>query len=78
MGLDKQGKLDILAAERGPREHELFAAQVELEVKEEGVKHGLTGVTEDVVEEVRKRVDAIKAQIKVIDDHAEKVNLESE
>lgn len=78
MGLTKQGKLSILGAERGPLEHELFAAEIELEVKEEGAKHGATGVVQEHVEAVKARVDGIKAQIKVIDDRAEKANLEDD
>jgi hypothetical protein len=78
MGLDQQGKLDILAAQRGPLEHELFAVELELDVKEEGVLHGATGVTQEMVEEVKARRDGIAAEIKVIDDRKERVDLEED
>ena len=78
MGLTKQGMLEILAANRGPLEHELYAAEIELEVKEEGVKHGATGVTQEQVEAVKARRDGLQAQVKVIDDQAEKTRLEQD
>lgn len=78
MGLTKQGKLAQLAASRGPLEHELFAAEIEVEVKEAGVEHGSTGVTQDQVEEAKAHRDGVAAQIKVIDDRKEKVNLEDD
>lgn len=78
MGLTKQGRLDILAANRGPLEHELFAAETELDVQETGVKHKATGVTQEHVEATKDRVEGIKAQIKVIDDKAEKAKLEAD
>jgi hypothetical protein len=78
MGLDKAGRLAILDAERGPLEHEAYAAAIELEVKEEGVKHGATGVTQAHVEACKERYEGIQAQIKVIDDAKEKVELEED
>lgn len=78
MGLTKAGKLATLAAERGPLEHELFAAEIQVEVKEAGVEHGATGVTQEQVEEAKATRDGIKAQIKVIDDRKEKVDLEED
>lgn len=78
MGLDKAGRLAILAAERGPLEHELYAAEIEVEVKEVAVEHGSTGVTQDLVEAAKARRDGIAAQIKAIDDAKEKVKLEED
>jgi hypothetical protein len=78
VGIDKQGKLAILAAQRGPLEHELFAAEIELEVKATAVDHGATGVTQEMVEGCKERVEAIQAQIQCIDDRKEKVNLEED
>jgi hypothetical protein len=78
MGIDKQGKLAILAAQRGPLEHELFAAEIELETKTIAVEHASTGVTQEMVEACKERVEGIRAQIKAIDDRKEKVNLEGD
>jgi hypothetical protein len=76
MPLDKAGKLAILAAQRGPREHELYAAEIACEVKEAAVKHGATGVSEDEVTVARAERDGIQAQIDAIDKRAEKVQAE--
>lgn len=78
MGLTKQGKLDRLAAERGPLEHELFAAQMQVVVKEAGVKHGATGVDQDQVEAAKANETAIQAQIDALDKVKEKVDLEED
>jgi len=78
MGIDKAGRLAILAAERGPLEHELYTAQIQLETKEAGVEHGATGVTQEQVEEAKARVEGIEAQIAVIDDNRKKVKLEED
>jgi hypothetical protein len=78
MGLDKQGRLDILAAQRGPLEHALYAAQVNTEVKEEAVKHGATGVTQEEVEQVKAERDGIQAQIDVIDENRKNVKREAD
>lgn len=76
MPLGKQDKLAILASQRGPREHELYAAQIALEVKEAAVEHGATGVDEDQVTAARAERDGIQSQIKVIDDTVEEVTAE--
>jgi hypothetical protein len=76
MSLDKQGRLAILSARRGPREHELFAAQIEVETKEAAVEHGSTGVTQEMVEEAKAVRDGIQAQIDVIDAKREEVSAE--
>ena len=78
MGLTKQSKLAALAASRGPLEHELFAAEIQVEVKEAGVKHGATGVTQEQVEEAKANRDGIQAQLDAINDREEKVNLEDD
>lgn len=78
MGLTKQGKLEQLAADRGPLEHELFAAENQVLVKEAGVEHGATGVTQEQVEAAKAHRDGIKAQIKALDDRKEKVDLEED
>lgn len=78
MPLDQQGKIDLLAAARGPKEHELFAAEIEVEVKEAAVKHKATGVTQEMVESAKSYRDGILAQIDVIDAKAEKANLEAD
>jgi hypothetical protein len=78
VGLDKQGKLNLLAAARGPLEHELYAAEIEVEVKEAAVKHGATGVTQEMVEGAKANRDARQAQIDAIDAKAEKANLEDD
>jgi hypothetical protein len=78
MALGKQGKLDILAAQRGPLEHELFAAEIQVETKEAGVKHGATGVTEDQVTAAREERDGIEAQIAAIDKRREEVSAEAD
>lgn len=59
--LDEQGKKDLIAAKRGPLEHELFAAELDLEVAQEAGDEAL-------VEGPQKRLEAVKAQIKVLDD----------
>jgi hypothetical protein len=73
MGIDKQGKLDIIAAQKGPLEHELFAAQVHLETQEVAVDHGSTGVTKEHVEEAKARRDAIQAQLDSLDEKAKEI-----
>lgn len=73
MGIDKQGKLDIIAAQKGPLEHELFAAQVNLETQEVAVDHGSTGVTKEHVEEAKARRDAIQAQLDSLDERAKEI-----
>lgn len=78
MGIDKQSRLAQLAASRGPLEHQQFAAEIEVEVKEAGVKHAGTGVDQDQVEAAKANLEGINAQIKVIDDRAEKVKLEDD
>lgn len=76
MSLDKAGRLAILAAERGPREHELYAAEVEVEVKEAAVKAGSEEVTQEMVEEAKARCKAVQAQVDVIDSKRQEVEAE--
>lgn len=78
MGLEKQGRLAIIAAERGPLEHQLYAAEVELETKEIAVAHGVTGVTQDMVQEVKARKEALEDQIRMLDQRKQGVEAEGD
>jgi hypothetical protein len=41
--------------------------EVELETKLIAVKHGVTGVTQEAVDEVQARVDSLKEQLEALD-----------
>lgn len=61
MSLTDEEKKAAIAAKRGPLEHELYGAELDLKVAEEGGDEAL-------VEEPKGRVARIKGQLKVLDD----------
>jgi hypothetical protein len=66
MALEKEHKREWIAAKRGTLEHELYAAELDLEVAE-------AGSSKELVKGPKDRVAEVKAQIKVLDDKAKKV-----
>lgn len=66
MTLTKEEKEAAIAAARGPLEHELFAAETDLEVAE-------AGDSEELVAGPKARVEEIKAKLKVLDDKKKKL-----
>lgn len=59
--VDADQKRAILDAKRGTLEHELYAAETDLEVAEATEKP-------ELIEEPQNRVRGLKAQMKVLDD----------
>lgn len=66
MGLTKEEKKAAIAAKRGPLEHELYSAELDLTTAEEGRD-------ESLVEEPKARVAEIKAKLKALDDQEKKI-----
>lgn len=67
MSLTDDQKKEAIAARRGPLEHELYSAELDLKVAKKGS-------TPALVEGPQARVDEIKAQIKVLDDEEKKLS----
>lgn len=66
MTLTDEEKKAAIAAKRGPLEHELYGAELDLKTAEAGGDAAL-------IEEPKGRVARIKAQLKVLDDAESKV-----
>jgi hypothetical protein len=66
MTLTDEEKKAAIAAKRGPLEHELYTAELDLKTAEASGDDAL-------VEEPKARVERIKGQLKVLDDEEKKV-----
>lgn len=66
MTLTDDEKKTAIAARRGPLEHELYTAELDLKVAQEGGDDAL-------IEEPKARVARIKGQLKVLDDEEKKL-----
>jgi len=76
--MTKDAKLAAIAAERGPLEHQLYSAEIEVETKTIAVEHGVTGVTKEALEEAQARMASLKEQIAALDERKAQVEGESE
>jgi beta-glucosidase-like glycosyl hydrolase len=59
--MTKADKEAAIAAKRGPLDHELYSAELDLKTAE-------ASGSEQLVEEPKQRVERIKGQLKVLDD----------
>ncbi len=66
MTLTAEEKKAAINAKRGPLEHELYSAELDLKTAKQGGDEAL-------IEEPKSRVDEIKAKLKALDDEEKKI-----